>query len=775
MTKITDPKLIKDLEKKSGNELPETLNKVKDPDLVNALDQKFEQGSPSYLNKAYTAISDFFSGTKKTEYAELPEIGSYKGEGEFKIALGLNITPDMKAQAEIIQAQVPGAKIFKDKFNNPIVTMPDGKSFYLNKPGASPQDFIQTTSQILQYIPGQSYVAKKLGQSYLKRTIASGAAGGSTSIAQDLAAMSLGAENINATKAAISTATPIVFEGAINPLVGLTFRKLFGNPKYTEIVEGKIQLNKKGKKAAEAAGLDVDNLSESYIQQFAKELSSGVDETLASVQAGAGQFGFRLSVGQASQNAESIAILHEAKKGAFGRKAQEEAIDFFTKQGIDVETSAKSLMSQFNRGQLDEMTLNDAGEQIVKGLNTIYKKKSEDITTAYNAIDKDAVFNGQESNVKNLTKSIEDVFSSGKFLLDTDLTPASIKANKVVNDFVTKISNSKKAKVNDLTINNFEVVRRKLSNLIGSASTKTDRASSIAIKKEFDKFYDDALDNALFGSGDDPSIINSLKNARYLFQRREKLFGDQTFVKDGFTIKDRTTKIINTILHDADVTPDKTIDYIFGSGVLGLKDTSLSVVKRLKTIFAIDKGNLGQQAAKSKDFQALRTAAFNKIIRDSIKNGQFVAKKFHDQYKNIMNKNSAIMKELFDQNELNLIDDFTDEVAKTFKNTDLVNFSNTASGLNRLMQQFGRGLIGIVGFKLANIQGLLAARGLFDRTRDVYHQKTAQKLLETELRPAFYQIPYPKATATETAIINEPLGGMSFEAAKPPQGLIPNN
>ena len=199
------------------------------------------------------------------------------------------------------------------------------------------------------------------------------------------------------------------------------------------------------------------------------------------------------------------------------------------------------------------------------------------------------------------------------------------------------------------------------------------------------------------------------------------------------------------------------------------------MVKRLKTIFAIDKGNLGQQAAKSKDFQALRTAAFNKIIRDSIKNGQFVAKKFHDQYKNIMNKNSAIMKELFDQNELNLIDDFTNEVAKTFKNTDLVNFSNTASGLNRLMQQFGRGLIGIVGFKLANIQGLLAARGLFDRTRDVYHQKTAQKLLETELRPAFYQIPYPKATATETAIINEPLGGMSFEAAKPPQGLIPNN
>ena len=56
----------------------------------------------------------------------------------------------MKAQADIIKSQVPGAKIVSDKFENPIVLFPDGKSFYLNKPGASFQDYIQTTSQILQ-------------------------------------------------------------------------------------------------------------------------------------------------------------------------------------------------------------------------------------------------------------------------------------------------------------------------------------------------------------------------------------------------------------------------------------------------------------------------------------------------------------------------------------------------------------------------------------------------------------------------------------------------
>jgi hypothetical protein len=64
--------------------------------------------------------------------------------------------------------------------------MPDGKSFYLNKPGASEQDILQTTSQILQYIPGYSYAVKKAGASLLKRAAYSGATGGATSVAQDV-------------------------------------------------------------------------------------------------------------------------------------------------------------------------------------------------------------------------------------------------------------------------------------------------------------------------------------------------------------------------------------------------------------------------------------------------------------------------------------------------------------------------------------------------------------------------------------------------------------
>ena len=52
--------------------------------------------------------------------------------------------------------------------------------------------------------------------------------------------------------------------------------------------------------------------------------------------------------------------------------------------------------------------------------------------------------------------------------------------------------------------------------------------------------------------------------------------------------------------------------------------------------------------------------------------------------------------------------------------------------------------VGIFGFKFANIQGLLAARGAFDRSRDIISQKQAQKLIEKEFTSNFGNTLSPK-------------------------------
>ena len=236
---VTDPKLIKELDeirlKNIKSDIKGSGKQVTDPDLIKELDDiRLQNTFKGRITKASNAVADFFSGTKKTEFPDMPEIGEYTGEGSLAVATGLLITPNQKSQAQIIQSQIPDSKIFKDRFDNLIVTMPDGKNFYLNKPGASQQDVLQTTSQILAYIPGYSWAMKKAGKSYFKKAMLSGVAGGTTSLAQDIATMPLGNEEIDVTRAAISSAVPVVFEGVVSPVLGFTWKKIMGNPSFTK-------------------------------------------------------------------------------------------------------------------------------------------------------------------------------------------------------------------------------------------------------------------------------------------------------------------------------------------------------------------------------------------------------------------------------------------------------------------------------------------------------------------------------------------------------------
>jgi hypothetical protein len=152
------------------------------------------QQEPEETDNIFDKISDIFTGTKRTEFASLPEIGEYKGEGAGATAVGLLLTPNQESQADIIKSQIPGSAIREDKYGNPIVNLPDGRNFYLNKPGASLQDVLQTTAQILSYIPGYNAIAKRAAGSYFKKVIGQAAASGAMSAAQDLGAYGLGAE-----------------------------------------------------------------------------------------------------------------------------------------------------------------------------------------------------------------------------------------------------------------------------------------------------------------------------------------------------------------------------------------------------------------------------------------------------------------------------------------------------------------------------------------------------------------------------------------------------
>lgn len=753
MIEITDPKELEYLKSQEqvspkaslslGNGM--VMQEITDPKELEYLKSQEDGTLTKYTKKILLGTSDFFSGTKRTEFPDVPELsglGEYGVGTAAKIIAGIALTPNQKAQAQIIQAQAgKGTKIVQDKFENPMVVMPDGKTFYLNKPGVSNMDVLETTSQILQYIPGYSYALKKAGQSLLKRGILTGAAGGATSLAQDVAAMPLGAKEIDYSKLAINVAVPFAFETTINPLATRAIKKIFSKDKFVDEVvddttKDKIfKLNDKGKSALNDAGVDPNDIAnEDVIKQFAFNLSKGIRSDIAATEAKATQFGFKLSSSQAIGDEEGIATLYEAAKGTgVDRETQQIARDFLKQQGLDIELGAKSLLDKFNKGELEKETLEQAGSTIQNSIIARFQKLSDKVNTAYNVVDKDAIFNASNSNIKVLPSSIEKAIVDGTAVIDKELTPATIRGIQLVKNFVNKYAPQPVVAVNKSTLNDFETLRKNISGLVNASKNPTDKKNVIAIKQEYDKFYDDAVDNALFGSGDNPAAIDALKQARSLTRQRQVLFGVNAIKKNGITINDNAGKVIQKILHDPDVTPDKTISYVFGQSQLGRNQDSLKIVKRLKNIFGVEGDDLGKEAAKNSDFQSLRTAAFDRLVRDSVVNGSFSPQRFVSIFNTMNTKYKDLLNELFTTKELGVIDEFTKTVKKTFVPRDLANFSNTASALSRAASTVGRGVAGIVGFKLGSITGMLTARNAYDKALNFVGLRTSKRGIQIDL------------------------------------------
>ena len=813
--KIIDSLLSINANKELKNEednLPSSLEVPPDEvseDLVSAF-ENFKTKEPNILEKT----ADFFSGTKKTEFIDLPEFGYNKETDPYlgktfpsqlktaaKLVGGFALTPNIKGQMNIIEATIPEVTFTQDKFNNIIVVMPDGKGFYLNKPGASQKDIMETTSQILMYIPGFSSAMKWAGKSYLKKLVGSSAAGLGTSLVQDIAATPFGATGegedkrgvIDVPKAVISTFAPAIFEGAINPLARTVWSKIFGNPAYYKIVEkpvvrdGKKTFEKeyvfteKGKQAAKAAGLDVDKIDSNMIKTFTTEIGKGVDADIAAAQSAAGKFGFRLSKSQAKQDVEGMATLYEGAKGSFGKEAQDKILNFLSKQNVDIGNTAKSLITKFNRGQIGDDSLEGVGQSVQQQLKNFFKKASDAATTKYNAVEKTALFNGRNSNIDVLNasvkKAVEDVSEAtgikGTGIIDKELTPATIKALSLINDFVKRIKNKKVQKATPSTFQSFDNELKKMNSVYQTAKNKTDQKNVMAVKKELEKFIDDNVDNFLFSGTKDS--LKYLKQAKKLFSDLKQKYEPNPIRKGGIKIQDNAGRTIQKILIDPDVTPMKTMDYIFGVSTLGRKADALSIIRRLKKIFNAEGKDLGAIAAKNADFQSLRTGFFNKLIKDSVKNNQFNKEAFVKNWETVTKRDMALVKELFDDDEIKLIGEFVTEVRKTFKPKDVVNSSNTASALMRAINGVARQLVGIVGFKTASIQGLLLARSGFDRIRDYSGTKGAQKILDEEIFGLGARKISPIPVAAETGLINQNLGGTAnVSVPYLPSGLLTN-
>ena len=782
---VTDPNLINELSstlsKENKIQLPSNTTKITDTDLINELSSTFlkkEQPTTTAaaadtatieaekeklkraampltsivmdtlaapVSGTIETVKNFFTGTKTTEFPEMEGFyTSNKAQEALKdltlgqkaaVTAGPLITTDQKMLADIIKTNVKNSDITQDKFGNPIVVLADGQTYYLNKPGVDLEDTAQFTSQMLQMIPGYSQISKALAGRLLLRSLSQGAYTGGVSVAQDIAAGQLAdktvPESIDLKKAGVATALGFGLEFVGSPILNTLFNNLAKNSRFftVDAITGAPTLTEVGENAVKALGIDTAGMSKEKLGSLFKEIRTGKRGLIGQMAAEDSGFGFDLAKAQASGDRNDLSFFYAALNGKYGERYKEMANKFLEKQNLKIGQTAQTILSKFEKGEIDLKTLEESGDAVKKAINEQYKAANNKINTAYNIIDKNGVFQGANSNIDNLQLSITKALQERGGNLEPELYPATDAALKAVKDFIEKIKVDPKSgteKATPITLNSFEMFRKKLSNYFDSGKNQTDKRNIVAIKEQFDKFYDDAIDSFLFGN----NKVEDLKAARGAYKLKKDLFGDKRKYVEGFEIKDPAGSAIVKILGDPDVTPKQTINYIFGSADIGAGPTSLQIVRRLKTIFGVDDMT---QASKNGDFQELRNALIQRAYEGSIdpRTGVFSPAKLVNQWNKLLNKNSDLMKELYTNEEINTFKTFIDKVRKTLPPRDMANMAAVKSVLTRTIEQAGRGVAGAAALKQGGINFLLAARNVWDRAvESVYLEEGKKRVLE---------------------------------------------
>jgi len=132
---------------------------------------------PKDIARGKKALSDLRATAPKgavfardlEEFGAAPELNQFNLESIRSSLAGALIQNEAEL-ANALKSNIPGSEISQDPEGNPLITFPSGKTFAINKPGLSGQDFAQFASRLLAFIPAGRVVGtgvKQLGKGAL--------------------------------------------------------------------------------------------------------------------------------------------------------------------------------------------------------------------------------------------------------------------------------------------------------------------------------------------------------------------------------------------------------------------------------------------------------------------------------------------------------------------------------------------------------------------------------------------------------------------------------
>ena len=305
------------------------------------------------------------------------------------------------------------------------------------------------------------------------------------------------------------------------------------------------------------------------------------------------------------------------------------------------------------------------------------------------------------------------------FAPDENLHPAAVRTLRQIREGVEQSARGPEgANVSGITLKAIETQRRIINNNVSAAANPADRAATLAIKREFDQWLDEAIDGAL-ASGD-PKALDALKDARRLrfeFGRR-------------FEGKEQADQFIAGLL-DGSKTPEELINVALGAGQVS-KTGGARFIERLRVAVRDDPEAIG----------SLRAAHFQRLAvgptGDPLNMGQIVRNIRSTEY-----SNASVIRALYSPQEWQQVRTLADALEPMIQRGDLARTSGTGERMARMLFEMTGG---------SRLLRLPIVRSIVSRSGDAVRAQAARTALNEPLRLRARPLPGSQATATGLAV-----------------------
>lgn len=597
------------------------------------------------------------------------------------------ITSDAQQKADVLTDVVPGIKITQDKESEALVAvLPNGKQFFINKPGLSMQDASNFVNAVFQFMPAGKIVSfagnlvTRMGLGAITAGTTQGgldlAAGGEVNLPRASGASIGGAAGeilLPIIAPLFRKGVPLVVDGEITPqameaLTGAGITPEAVTPDMLAGIEGEARrLMSRGVEAAEAIGAAAGReFSDVPLLRFERSTDPNVRMS------GFSEIERARGADLTSSGAQRIREFDQERAGGLQR----------TQETLQAEAGQGSRPLPTRSANADT----EAGEQTQEALQRRTRElRGEERATYNRALTATqgaprAYFSG-ESAIDFTRRIIKTATDIG---VDPQLTPAAASYVSRISRLNSVLRRSQeRGRLRPFDIRMIDRERRRLNKLKGKDAT--DRLAIAKLRDQYNQWVDEAVDNALI-SGDDEAL-DLLKKAVGISRQRFAIVSPKVRGASGRIKEDvRSANALDAIV-EGGADAGGTINYLFGASKIGHRQLSRNLMGHIVEVFGKDSAEVG----------ALKQAAVARIFKRAFgKDGEINGASLHTDLERALEGDSLLlMKKLFSAEEIARLTRFKDHIKKLIPPRRVPNNSNSTNMFLRVVNKWIPHLVAI--------------------------------------------------------------------------------